>query len=140
MKIEKILQIANLKCEENLSARVLLIYLNQGITRINLDCNLNLPAILDNQVVLDLEFSEDDFVNRILGDILAAYIAYCIRQNEGYELKDNTFFSEFAAMKMEFNTKFKQLIKQEYQLNDFQNGSTRKQTPIKIIKNKVRLW
>lgn len=140
MKIEKILQIANLKCEENLSARVLLIYLNQGITRINVDCNLKLPAVLDIEVVNELIVSDDDFVNRIVSEILASYIAYCIRQNEGYALQENTFFAEFSALKAEFNTKFSHLIKPEFQLTEIQNGSAQKAVPQKIIKDKVRLW
>lgn len=140
MLVEKILQIANLKCEENLGANTLLIYLNQGINRLNIDTNLKLPPVESIDAKSEYDVSDDEFVNRIIGDILSSYVAYCIRQNEGYAVQENTFYTEFSALKMEFATKYSYLVKQEYQLDSSTTGAYRRQENKKIIKNRVRLW
>lgn len=126
LKIKEILANANLKCDDNINHHTLLIYLNQGITRLNIECNLKLPSVLAVDVADAVyEVSNEDYVNNMVSNILCSFIAYCIRQNEGYTNNDNTFFGEYLSLKMNLEQKFLQLIKDEYQLNDFENGSVK---------------
>lgn len=140
MKIQDMLRQANLKCEDNVNGNTLLLYLNQGINRLNLECNLQLPEVLQIDTAGEYQVSEDDFVNRIVCNILISYIAFCIRQNEGYLLNENVFYTEYVATKMQFATKFSHLILDEYKISLQQNGSVIRASTPKIIKNKIKLW
>lgn len=122
--IEEIISNANIICDDNVDGNTLFIFLNNGITRLNSECDLDLPLItMDNVISEPYKVSEKSFVNNMISQILTNYIAFAIKQSEGYTSVENPFYAEYLTLKMNFQQKYKQLIKPEYQLDNFEDGS-----------------
>lgn len=139
MVIKQILTNANLKCDDNIAANVLLVYLNQGISRLNLECNLKLELIKPEQVPLELLVSDVDFINEVVGNLLTAFVAYCVKQNDGYSNSENSFYTEYVSLKMQFMAKFTHLIKPEYRLTPTENGAVQHKYGPRVNFGKIKL-
>lgn len=137
-----IFSIANLKADDNIPVNTLYVYFNQGVNRLNSECGLKLPSINAETINNDYVVSDETFVNDNIGYLLVSYIAAMIKQVEGYPTSDNVFFSEFASLQLQFNSKFKYLIKPEYKLTPEQNGSLNilKKKQIPKVLTRTRMW
>lgn len=142
MTVTEIMNIANLQCDETLEAHTLLAYFNQGVGRLNLDCNLKLPRVKPNEIINQYEISEDEFINEAVADILINYISYSIYDSAGYPLNENNYLSKWQALENQFKSKFNHLIKDEYRLNTFENGSVKQRRTLNTVpfmRNR-RMW
>lgn len=143
MTIQRILQRANTLIDDNIQPNILLIYVNQGITKLNLDCNLKLPKVTMQDSQNDYVVSDEDFVNDMVAEILVQYVAYSALQTEGYTMQENAFYSEFVANKVQFNAKFKHNIKEEYRLDYNESSHMRKakdRNTLPLFLRRTKLW
>ena len=135
-KIKNILNDANIKCDDNINANTLLIYLNQGITKLNMELRLKLPTIFMEDIGDNsYEVSDTPFVIDAISLLLMNFVAYSIKQTEGYQDNENTFYREYLSLKMNFQQTFVQLIKDEYKLTDREDGAVQfsKTKPNKLL-------
>lgn len=121
--IDDIIKVANVKCEETLPTSHLLLYLNSGINNINASAELKLPNVLPHETINVFDVCNSDFANNIMADILVNFIAKEIKQTDGYDIEQNIFYREFASLLNNFQSKYKHLVKPEYQLTRIENGA-----------------
>lgn len=142
MTIADIYREADILTDDSIDNYTKRIYLNQGIMRLNNDCALKLPRVSDVDTPNIYDVSEDEFVNDLVSNILTHWVAYSIKQTEGYQNAENTFYSSFLANETQFRAKFRHLIKEEYQLTPYQNGETKpgKFTNQLPFMHKGRMW
>lgn len=133
MKWVDVFNAANIKANDNnLPLDILIIFANQGISNLNNDCYLKLPLISEKLITDDnneINFSNEDFVNNIIGNMINSYICFCLLQRDGMENNRNPFYSEYLASKLEFRSKFLDLIKDEFKIQTPKSGE--KQNKIK---------
>ena len=129
LKVLEIFDLANKLCDDGINHNILLNYFNKGVNAINNYANLKLPLISSSVINSELsaayvyDVSIAPFVNNTVAYVLVNFIAKTMREVDGYSIEANEFASEYASLLVSFSSKYKETIKQEYQLGENDGGN-----------------